>query len=407
MSKSITSTDMLQTANIPVRLPWLALLALAMTGFICIVTETIPAGLMPLIGEGLHITNAMAGQLVTLYAIGSLVAAIPFAMFTGGVRRRLLLLVIIVGFFVFNTITAFSTNYALTLAARFFAGVAAGAAWGMIAGYARRMVPRALRGRALAVAMVGTPIALTVGVPAGTLLGDLIGWRAIFGLMSLLTLMLIVWVLWKVPDYPGQPAEARMTVVQVIVLPGIRPILLVVLTWMLAHNILYTYIAPFLERSELIEHVDLVLLIFGFAALVSIWIVGVLVDHKLRLLVLLSLFGFVLVSVALWAGDTSSLVVYAAVALWGLTFGGAATLLQTALADAAGEVGVDIVMPINTTVWNLAIAGGGIAGGILLKLVGVQAFPGALLILVLIALITAWNARSHGFPRSEKNVEKS
>ncbi|WP_308737642.1 MFS transporter [Paenibacillus sp. AR247] len=193
--------------------------------------------------EGLNISKGMAGQLVTLYAIGSLVAAIPFAMFTAGMRRRPLLLAIIAGFLVFNTITAISSNYALTLLARFFAGVAAGAAWGMIAGYARRMVPDALKGRALAVAMVGTPIALTFGVPAGTLLGDLFGWRAVFGLMSLLTLVLMVWVLWKVPDYPGQPADERMTMGQVFVLPGIRPILMVVLTWMLAHNILYTYIA--------------------------------------------------------------------------------------------------------------------------------------------------------------------
>lgn len=401
MSQFSSSTSVIQSANIPARLPWLALLALAMTGFICILTETIPAGLLPLIGEGLHITKAMAGQLVTLYAIGSLVAAIPFVMFTGGVRRRPLLLAIIAGFLVFNTITALSTSYALTLAARFLAGVAAGAAWGMIAGYARRMVPEALRGRALAVSMVGTPIALTFGVPAGTLLGDLVGWRAVFGLISLLALMLIVWVLWKVPDYPGQPAGQRMTVGQVFVMPGIRPILMVVLTWMLAHNILYTYIEPFLERSGLAERVDLVLLVFGVAALLSIWIVGLLIDRKLRLMVLLSLFGFALVSVALWAGGTSASVVYAAVAIWGLTFGGAATILQTALADASSEEGVDIVMPINTTVWNLAIAGGGVAGGILLELGDVKAFPGVLLILLLMALIIAWSAKRHGFPRKQ------
>ncbi len=398
---------MAQSANIPDRLPWLALLALAMTGFICILTETIPAGLLPLIGEGLHITKAMAGQLVTLYAIGSLVAAIPFAMFTGGVRRRPLLLAIIAGFLVFNTITALSTSYTLTLAARFFAGVAAGAAWGMIAGYARRMVPDALKGRALAVAMVGTPVALTFGVPIGTLLGELIGWRAVFGLMSLLTLVLIGWVLWKVPDYPGQPANQRMTVRQVFVMPGLRPILMVVLTWMLAHNILYTYIAPFLERSGLAGRVDLVLLVFGIAALVSIWMVGLLIDRMLRPLVLISLLGFVLASVALWAGGTSAPVVYAAVALWGLTFGGAATLLQTAQANASGEEGVDIAMPINTTVWNLAIAGGGIVGGTLLELVGVQSFPGVLSILLLIALIIAWKAKRYGFPGngSEKKSE--
>lgn len=92
-------------------------------------------------------------------------------------------------------------------------------------------------------------------------------------------------------------------------------------------------------------------------------------------------------------------IVYWAVALWGLTFGGAATLLQTALADASGEEGVDVVMPINTTVWNLAIAGGGIAGGALLEIVGVQSFPGVLLMLLLVALIIAWSAKRHGFPR--------
>nr|WP_145164941.1 MFS transporter [Paenibacillus terrae] len=393
-----SSTEVVQPASVPTRLPWLALLALAMTGFICILTETIPAGLLPHIVEGLNISKGMAGQLVTLYAIGSLVAAIPFAMFTAGMRRRPLLLAIIAGFLVFNTITAISSSYTLTLVARFFAGVAAGAAWGMIAGYARRMVPDALKGRALAVAMVGTPIALTFGVPAGTLLGDLIGWRAVFGLMSLLTLVLMVWVLLKVPDYPGQPADERMTIGQVFVLPGIRPILMVVLTWMLAHNILYTYIAPFLERSGLGSRVDLVLLIFGLAAIVSIWIVGLLIDRKLRLLTLLSLLSFALVSAALWAGGTSVPVVYSAVALWGLTFGGAATLLQTAQANASGEEGVDIVMPINTTVWNLAIAGGGIVGGALLELIGVQSFPAVLLILLLIAWIIAWSAKRHGFP---------
>ncbi|WP_241675039.1 MFS transporter [Paenibacillus luteus] len=398
MSQFSSSVSAVQTNKITARLPWLALLALAMTGFICIFTETIPAGLLPHIAEGLSITKGMAGQLVTAYAIGSIVAAIPFAMFTGGLRRRPLLIAIIVGFLIFNSVTAWSSSYALTLIARFFAGVSAGAAWGMVAGYARRMVPDALRGRALAVAMVGTPIALTFGVPAGTVLGDIIGWRLVFGLISVLTLVLIAWVLWKVPDYPGQPAEQRMTVGQVFALPGIRPILMVVLTWMLAHNILYTYIAPFLEHLGLKGQVSVVLLVFGIVALVSIWIVGLLIDRYLRLLILISLLGFLLVSAALWTGASSALFVYAAVALWGLTFGGAATLLQTALAEASGEDGVDIVMPINTTVWNLAIAAGGIAGGTLLELIGAQSFPGVLLILLLIALIVAWRAKRHGFP---------
>lgn len=184
-------------------LPWAGLLALAMTGFICILTETIPAGLLLQIGDGLGVSEALAGQLVTLYALGSLLAAIPLTTMTRGWRRRPLLLMCILGFLVFNTVTTFSSNYILTLVARFFAGVSAGVLWGMIAGYARRMVPESLKGRAMAVAMVGTPLALALGVPAGTLLGTLVGWRSIFGIMSLLALMLVAWVLWKLPDYPG------------------------------------------------------------------------------------------------------------------------------------------------------------------------------------------------------------
>lgn len=119
----------------------------------------------------------------------------------------------------------------------------------------------------------------------------------------------------------------------------------------------------------------------------------------MRLLILISLLGFALVAAVLWVGATSVSIIYSAVALWGLTFGGAATLLQTALADASGEEGVDVVMPINTTVWSLAVAGGGIASGALLEIVGVQSFPGVLLMLLLVALIIAWSAKRHGFPR--------
>lgn len=378
------------------RLPVAALLALAMTGFIAILTETLPAGLLPRIGQGLDVSPALAGQLVTAYAVGSLVAAIPLTAAVQGWRRRPVLLLAIVGFLVFNTVTAVSTRYGLTLAARFFAGVAAGLAWGILAGYARRMVTDRLQGRALAIAMVGTPIALSLGVPAGSFLGGVVGWRATFMIMSGLTVILIGWVLWKVRDYPGQAANRRVSIAEVFTTPGIRPILFVIFAWMLAHNILYTYIAPFVLRAGLGARVDLVLLVFGIAALLGIWAIGLFVDRLLRRLVLASLAVFTLVSVALGLGGEMPVIVVIAVAIWGLTFGGAATLLVTAAADAAGE-GVDISQAMVTTVWKAAIAGGGLLGGILLDSRGAGSFPWAMLVILLIALASAWKARAHGF----------
>ncbi|WP_311238103.1 MULTISPECIES: MFS transporter [unclassified Xanthomonas] len=377
-------------------LPIAALLALAMTGFICIVTETLPAGLLPQISDGLAVTPALAGQTVTAYAVGSLLAAIPLTIATQHWRRRRVLLLTIVGFLVFNSVTALSTHYGLTLVARFFAGAAAGLAWSLLAGYARRMVQPEQQGKAMAIAMVGTPIALSLGVPLGTWMGGLIGWRTAFAAMSALTVALIVWVLLKVPDYPGQTATQRVPLRKVLGTPGVRPVLATVMAWMLAHNILYTYVAPFAARAGLGHRVDVLLLTFGMAALVGIGIAGKLVEQHLRRTVLVSLATFFGVSVVLALLQGVQPVVYACIAVWGLTFGGAATLLQTALADSAGD-GADVALSLNVVAWNSVIAGGGVLGGVLLEHWGAQSFPTAMAVLLAIGWAIAWSARTHGF----------
>ena len=367
-----------------------------MTGFLCIVTETLPAGLLPQISAGLDVSQALAGQTVTAYALGSLLAAIPLTIATRGWRRRNVLLMTIIGFLLFNSATALSTNYGLTLVARFFAGMAAGLAWSLLAGYARRMVAPWQQGRAMALAMVGTPIALSLGVPLGTLLGATVGWRVAFWIMSALTLALIVWVLAKVPDYPGQSAHERMPLRRVFTTPGVRPVLAVVVAWMLAHNILYTYIAPFVAPAGLSERVDLVLLVFGTAALAGIWITGKLVDHHLRVTVLASLAAFGATALVFGLAPANPVVIYLGVAVWGVSFGGAATLLQTALADAAGS-GADVALSMNVVAWNGAIAGAGVAGGMLLEAWGVGAFPWTLVALAALAFAMAWLAHAHAF----------
>ncbi|RFU49298.1 MFS transporter [Paraburkholderia sp. DHOC27] len=377
-------------------LPVSGLLALAMTGFVAILTETLPAGLLPGIGQGLHVSESWAGQLVTLYALGSVVAAIPMTVATRSWSRRTVVLLAIAGFLLFNTVTAVSSSFALTLFARFMAGVAAGITWGSVPGYARRMVAPHLQGRAMALALIGTPIALAIGVPAGTWLGDLVGWRVAFGGMSALTALLIVWVLKTAPHVPGQDAGKRQPVVEVFKLPGVRPVLLVILAWMLAHNILYTYIAPFLEPAHMTQRVDTVLLVFGGFAIAGIWITGVFIDRWLRVLVLASLATFAIASAALGIDGRSAVVLYLAVAAWGLTFGGAATLLQTASADAAGD-NADTAQSMIVTVWNGAIAGGGVIGGVLLDTTGVDAMAWVLLALLLVALYIAWRSCAHAF----------
>ncbi|KIP87365.1 MFS transporter [Stenotrophomonas maltophilia] len=379
------------------RLPLASLLALAMAAFITILTEALPAGLLPQMAQSLAVSEAWVGQTVTIYAIGSLMAAIPLTAATQGLRRRPLLLAALAGFVLANTVTTLSTSYALTMTARFLAGVSAGVLWALLAGYAARMVPDHQKGRAIAVAMVGTPLALSLGVPAGTFVGNLVGWRVCFGIMSGLALVLMLWARIKLPDFAGQATGRALSLRQVFTLPGVRPVLVAVLAFVLAHNVLYTYIAPFLSAAGMAQRTDAVLLVFGVASLLGIWIVGVLIDRRLRAMTLGSIIVFAMAALALGVARDVPGVVYVAVAAWGVAFGGSATLFQTALANVAGSA-ADVAQSMLVTAWNLAIAGGAIVGGVLLERVGAGAFAPALVALLALALGVVWAARRHGLP---------
>ncbi|KQN82231.1 MFS transporter [Sphingomonas sp. Leaf67] len=375
-------------------LPIAALAGLAASGFLCIVTETLPAGLLPQIASGLRISEAIAGQLVAVYALGSLLAAIPLTSLTQGRRRRPVLLVTIICFVVGNTLTALAGSITVVLVARFVAGCAAGLAWGIVAGYARSIVRADQTGPAMALAMVGVPLALSLGVPIGTFLGGLVGWRGSFLILSALSVVLIGWIIVKVPDAPGRKGDDRPSLRRVVGTPGIMPILLVILAWMTGHNILYTYIAPFATAAS--ARVDLVLLAFGISSLVGIWIIGQLIDRMLRMLVLLAIGSFAAIAFLLTFAGGQGLAVYAAAIVWGLGFGGAGAMMQTASADAAGD-GVDLAQAMVTTAWNLAIAVGGALGGVLLTTGGTKLLPPAVVALTLIAFLIALAARRSAF----------
>lgn len=164
MTETIVCTDTAPGSHAAAKLPTSGLLALATAAFITILTEALPAGLLPQMSADLDVSPVLIGQLVTAYAVGSLLAAIPLTAATQGLHRRSLLLCTIAGFAVVNTVTALSTDYTLTLVARFMAGVSAGLLWALVAGYAARMAPEHLKGRAIAIAMVGTPLALSLGI---------------------------------------------------------------------------------------------------------------------------------------------------------------------------------------------------------------------------------------------------
>ncbi|GAA3620594.1 MFS transporter [Streptomyces chitinivorans] len=379
------------------KLPMPALLALATAVFVTSLTETLPAGVLPAMSADLGVGESAAGQAVTVYALGTALTAIPLTAATAGWRRKRLLTAAMAGFAVANTVTALSSSYALTMTARFAAGVAAGLAWALLAGYARRMAPVHLQGRAIAVAMAGIPVALSLGVPAGTFVGGALGWRAAFLIMTGLTLGLLVWIAAVAPDFPGQRAGNRPLLLRVLTVPGVAPVLFVTLVFVLAHTILYAYVAVLLDRLGMGGSTGLVLLVFGAACLVGIWAVGAHVNRRLRVLAVAGVLLVGAASAVLAVADGGAVPVYAAAILWGLGWGGAPTLLQTAAGDAAGEQ-ADSAQAILVTLWNAAMAGGGVVGGLLLGTAGASSLPWSVLVLLVPVSAVVLAARTHGFP---------
>ncbi|WP_338498514.1 MFS transporter [Streptomyces sp. SJL17-4] len=379
------------------RLPLAALLALATAVFVTSLTETLPAGVLPGMSADLGVGEAAAGQSVTVYALGTALTAVPLAARTAGWRRKRLLLTSVAGFAAANTVTAVSSSYVLTMGARFLAGVAAGVAWALLAGYARRLAPPHLQGRAVAVAMTGIPLALSLGVPAGTFLGAAAGWRTAFTAMTVIAVGLLGWIALAVPDLPGEQRGGRAPVARTLKVPGVLPVLAVTFALVLAHTVLYTYVAAYLGHLGLPGSTGLVLLVFGVASLAGIWITGRYIDRRLRAL---TLTGAVLVAVgvaalAVPAGSTALVLV--AAGLWGLGWGGAPTLLQTAVAEAGGDA-ADTAQTMLVSLWNAAMAAGGLAGGLLLGDLGAGALPWSVLLLLVPVVAVVTGARAHGFP---------
>lgn len=368
------------------RLPMFGLLALACTTFITVLTECIAAGLLPLISGDLGISESLVGQLTTVYALGSLLTAIPMVKLTGHLPRRPLLMASMLGFALANSVMVWSDSYALMLTARFVDGVAAGLLWALVAGYASRMVTPQQQGRAISIVMVGIPLAMTIGIPAGTWLAQHIGWRWVFGVMSLLSLALVPGVRLVLPPVPGVPPQQSGRLRDVLKRPGLLAVYAVMLLAVLAQNTLYTYIAPFTALSGSQAMLDRLLLLFGATSVVSMMVTGALIDRWMRALMATGMALFLLAMVALALLPQSQAVLVTAVALWGLGFGGVSALVQTAVARRAGEQ-IDLGQSLVVVGWNLAIAGGGALGGAVLNSAGAAMLPWPL-IAVLVA--TLW-----------------
>ena len=183
----------------------LVLFALAMGGFAIGTSEFVLMGLISEVARDLGVSEPQVGHVISAYALGVVVGAPLLAILGARVPRRPLLLALM-GFYVLgNLASALAPSYASLLLFRFIAGLPHGAYFGVAALVAASITPPAQRGVAVSRVMLGLAVALLVGNPLATWLGQQLSWRYAFGLVSLLAALTVVLVARSLPPDPDEP----------------------------------------------------------------------------------------------------------------------------------------------------------------------------------------------------------
>lgn len=342
----------------------LALLALAVSAFGIGTTEFVMMGLLPNVAGDLGTSVPTAGYLVSAYALGVVVGAPLLTAVGSRVPRKRMLLLLMALFVVGNFASALAPSFGWLLAGRMLAGLPHGAFFGVGAVVAARMANEGRQARAVATMFLGLTVANIVGVPAATLLGQHLGWRATFlvvtviGLLSLAALARLV---------PYVPVEAHQNVRRELRALANRQVLLGLATAVFGFGgvfAVYSYLASMTtEVMGLGESsVTLVLALFGIGMTLGALAAGPLTDRAPRPTLYGSLGALAVVLVAFrftvhveWAA-LLTVVVLGAVGFM------TTTPLQMLVMNKAKDAPT-LASASNHSAFNLANAGGAWLGG--------------------------------------------
>ncbi|RQH04174.1 MFS transporter [Paraburkholderia dinghuensis] len=343
----------------------LPLLALAVAAFGIGTTEFVIMGLLPDVARDLAVSIPAAGMLVSAYALGVTIGAPIVAIAIANVPRKAALMRLIGIFIVGNLLCALAPNYAILMAARIVTAFCHGAFFGIGSVVAAGLVAPNRRAQAIALMFTGLTLANVLGVPLGTALGQIAGWRATFwavtgiGVLAALALRVCL---------PAKIEMQRTSLVHEFSVLKDPQVLMVLGMSVLASASLFsvfTYITPILEDvTGFTPHeVTFVLLLFGLGLTVGSTLGGKLADWKLMrsLLGFLASIGLVLAVFAATMHDP--IAAMATIFVWGVLAFAIVPPLQMLIVDRASHA-PNLASTLNQGAFNLGNAGGAWLGGV-------------------------------------------
>jgi DHA1 family inner membrane transport protein len=342
------------------------LFSLAMGGFAIGTTEFASMSLLPFFAADMKIDEPTAGYAISAYALGVVLGAPLIAVLGARFARRTQLLVLMAVFAIGNALTALAPGFGWMIAARFLSGLPHGAYFGIAALVAASLVPQQRRSQAIGQIMLGLTTATIVGVPLANWIGQAVGWRASFGLVSVLALLtVLLCALFAPRDRAGQSdplrelgalKSGRVWITLAIGAIGFGGMFAV-----------YTYLATTLIEVTKVnaEVIPFFLAVFGVGATLGNLFVPRFADRALMptagIILLFSAVALLVFPLA--AGNPWLLAIDIFAIGTGVSIG---AILQTRLMDVAGDAQA-LAAALNHSAFNTANALGPFLGGLAIR----------------------------------------
>ncbi|MBR0633227.1 MFS transporter [Bacillus altitudinis] len=342
---------------------------LALAAFLIGTIEYIITGIIQMVAHDLHVTTSTAGLLVTSLALSAAIGAPIVIALTINMDRRKILTWALIIFILSNFITSISHSFEMVMITRILQGISGGTAIVVAMAVATRLVEREKRGTAIGIILMGLSSSLVLGVPIGTFLSSMIGWKALFAAIGVITLIPLIVVYRRIPSMKEQePVTLRM---QLSILKDKRILLAVAVTlfYVGGYSTLFTYLTPFLQKSANLSITEIsgILLLAGICSFLGSSLGGMAADKKGPIFTIFSGIILQIMMLMLLAFVTGNLVVMVAVIMiWMIATWSTSPAQQLYLVTLVPK-SPDIALSVNTSFIQFGFALGSGLGGIVLS----------------------------------------
>ncbi|WUD70610.1 MFS transporter [Streptomyces sp. NBC_00510] len=352
---------------------WASVGAVALGAFVVVMTETLPVGLLPKIAEGLHVSLGLAGLMVLVPGLSAAVSAPLFFLGSGRLNRRPVILILGLTVLVSNAVVAVAPDFALVLIARMLLGAAIGAFWTVVSPVGPKLVGPAGGTRAITTIAAGISGGTVVGLPAGQILGNLIGWRFTFATAGAATLLVVVAQTVLLPSIPPDKSTHVRDLVKTVSRRAVQFGMAAGAVVFIGQFAAWTYVTPFLtDHTHLSSGViTLLFVIYGCGGIVGSLVAGSLFKRGVIGSFVGSTTAVAAMLIGLASAGTLPWLAGLLLALWGLIWGIANPATLVWLLDAAPE-NQEAASAVNVTNLQVALALGSALGAILVSTTTLQ-----------------------------------